>query len=90
MKQILTSKMLRKLLILSCLIVGLVFATASSRVEEAAAAHHDYDSCVGEAYDAYRECDYYCGTVVGTGACFGMCQTNLDNSLRDCETQYPQ
>lgn len=61
-----------------------------SKQSEAAVMHYVYGCCTGEAYDAYRDCDHYCGTVVGTGACFGICQTNLDNALRDCEAQYAQ
>ena len=80
MKQILTSKMLRKLLILSCLIIGLVFVTSSSnattQVAAAANCYSDYDICaaicdiINGQQNCYTDCMFkyaMCENAAWTG-----------------------
>lgn len=56
MKHILASKIVRKLLILSCLIVGLFFVVSSGKIQSAEAAPNDCLDCRQYCRQQYRDC----------------------------------
>ena len=71
MKQILTSKMLRKLLILSCLLVGLVIVASTGNQTVEAARCCSTCPGGGDPIQAEENCYNQCGDY---NACFYTCR----------------
>jgi hypothetical protein len=82
MKQILTSQILRKVVILACLIVGLVFVASSS--SQAVQARPCCSSCPGggDPIEAENACAAECGGYSGT--CYDDCIRRANNCYRVC------
>jgi hypothetical protein len=90
MKQIFTSKILRKMLILFCLIAGLVFAISSGNVRQVAASKC-CGACARDGSVPYADigaandyCTGQCGASSGT--CFNSCMSNMYSCWSTCDT----
>jgi hypothetical protein len=90
MKQIFTSQILRKMLILFCLIVGLVFAISSGNVRQVAASRC-CETCARDGSVPYADigaanayCTNQCGASSGT--CFNSCMNSMYSCWSTCDT----
>lgn len=87
MKQILTSKILRKFLILSCLIVGLTVVSGYRQSVSAAPAdcYQEFLWCYAAASDARDFCYYQCSGII---ACESGCDSRFNDGIAQCEADY--
>jgi hypothetical protein len=89
MKTIITSKLMRKCLILLFMIIGLVFVASSDRYTEPVAAAMCCEECQGDgdpqrAYDACGVIAYYtCGSA-GFQQCFNDCKNEANQCYGHC------
>lgn len=83
MKQIFTSKILRKVLILTFLIIGLVFVESNNKITESVQAAECCESCPVPPGDSILNyCTAECGSSSGT--CYTFCYNNARNCQRHC------
>lgn len=90
MKTILMSRISRKVLILTFLLVGLVFVGSSGSVQQAAPVRccedcaHDRSVPYGDDEAAYSYCTAQCGASSGT--CFNNCRNSIYSCWSTCDT----
>lgn len=84
MKRILTSKILRKVMILSFLLVGLVFVVSGDNVQSADASAKCCYDCPGggDPFAAEAGCATGCGG--DTNPCFYSCMSAVDGCYATC------
>ena len=87
MKQILTSKILRKLLVLSCLSVGVIIVSGYRRSVSAASVdcYQQFSWCYGAAYDSREFCYYQCSGII---ACESGCDSQYNSAVTQCDADY--
>lgn len=87
MKQILTSKVMRKLFILSCLVFGLIAVSGGSqKVSAAFDSCQEQSECLSQAESTYYTCDSECPPFAG---CYYQCWLRYEAAQNACYETYP-